>query len=268
MEETTKIVRNYYNATVQKEWERIDNHPEFLLTCRMLDRYIKPGDSVLDIGGGPGRYSLYLAQKGCNVTLLDLSDANVAFAKEQAAKLKLQLNAVCGDARVVDTLVSGPYDHILLMGPMYHLPEEADRIRSMEAALSLLTSGGLIYVSFISSHAGIIYLMKNAPELLASTPTETEFMNLVVDDKPFSGLGFTVNYFARQKDILPFMCQFPLEKLHLFGQESMLAPCEKNIYSQPKEVYEKWLYLAEQLWERDEFLSWSEHLMYVGRKIQ
>ena len=64
MDETTKIIRDYYDASVQAEWERIANRPEFLLTCRMLDRYIMPGGKVLDIGGGPGRYSLYLAEKG------------------------------------------------------------------------------------------------------------------------------------------------------------------------------------------------------------
>jgi hypothetical protein len=73
-----------------------------------------------------------------------------------------------------------------------------------------------------------------------------------------------IDYEQAKKDILPFMAQFPLKLLHFFGQESILAPCEANILSQPKEVYDKWLYLAEKLCEREEFLSWSEHLMYVG----
>ena len=60
-----KAVRDYYNSAVETEWIRIENRPEFLLTCRYIDRYIKPGDKVLDIGGGPGRYSFYLAEKIC-----------------------------------------------------------------------------------------------------------------------------------------------------------------------------------------------------------
>lgn len=268
MVDTIKTVGDYYDTAVESEWSRIEGKPEFILTCRYIDRYVKSGDRILDIGSGPGRYSLYLAEKGCDVTLLDLSDANLAFAKERAKEKGLAIEAVCGDACVADTLVNGKFDHVLLMGPLYHLPEETDRIKAVTAALNLLVSGGMIFISFISAHAGMIYLMKNAPEVLASTPKETEFMNLVIDDKPFSGTGFTENYFARQKDILPFMEKFPLDKLHLFGQESLLAPCEHNIISQPKEVYERWLYLAEALCERDEFLSWSEHLMYVGRKRQ
>ena len=66
MDQTTKEIRDYYNANVKEEWSRIAGRPEFLITCRYLDRYIRPGDSVLDIGGGPGRYSLYLSEKGCD----------------------------------------------------------------------------------------------------------------------------------------------------------------------------------------------------------
>lgn len=120
MDQTTKEIRDYYNANVKEEWSRIAGRPEFLITCRYLDRYIRPGDSVLDIGGGPGRYSLYLSEKGCDVTLLDLSEENVKFAAEQAKNSNLKLCCVSGDARTADRLFAEPFDHILLMGPMYH----------------------------------------------------------------------------------------------------------------------------------------------------
>ena len=262
MKEEIKVVREFYNTAVQSEWERIDGKPEFLITCRFLDRYVKPGDSVLDIGGGPGRYSKYLLDKGCDVTLLDLSEENVRFALEMSPKLK----GFAGDARLADEMVQGPFDHVLLMGPLYHLPEEKDRVQAVNAALKLLKPGGTLFVSFISSHAGMIYLMKDAPEQLQANPTEEAFMELIIDDKPFAGVGFTTNYFVRQQDVLPFMAQFPLEKRHLFGQESILAPCENNILRQSPEVYAKWIDLAEKLSEMEKFLSWAEHLMYVGRK--
>ena len=36
---------------------------------------------------------------------------------------------------------------------------------------------------------------------------------------------------------------------------------------QSPEVKDVWLNLAEQMWEKEEYLSWAEHLMYVGKKI-
>jgi len=62
------------------------------------------------------------------------------------------------------------------------------------------------------------------------------------------------------------MSQFPLEKLHLFGQESILAPNEYSFMEQSQEVKTAWLDFTEKMWEKEEYLSWSEHLMYVGRK--
>jgi len=268
MDEITKIVRDYYDSEVEVEWNRIANRPEFLLTCRMLDRYIKSGDSVLDIGGGPGRYSLYLAEKGCNVTLLDLSDGNTTFGAAQAVREGLSLKTITGDAREADRLAAGQYDHVLLMGPMYHLLEEADRVKAVNAALNTLKPGGVIYVSFINSFAGIVYYMKYMPEMITSTePNEVEFRKNTASQKSYAGDAFTKAFFIEQSEILPFMAQFPLEKLHLFGQEGVLSPNEKNIMSQPKEVVDAWLDYCEKLWDKEQFLSWAEHLMYVGRKI-
>jgi len=267
MQDAVQEVKAYYDGAVQTEWERLENHrAEFEITKRFMNRYIKPGDSVLDVGGGPGRYSLYLAGKGCDVTLVDLSPENAAFAKQKAGEAGLPLRTLAGDARVIDAVVEGPFDHVLLMGPLYHLTDECDRAETVHRCVSLLKPGGLLYVSFISSYGGIIYMMKYDPMVLRSSPNEEVFAQLFIDDKPFIGIGFTQNHFIRHKDVLPFMGQFPLEKLHYFGQEGILAPCEPTIMRQSGDVIERWLTLSEQVCEREDLLSYSEHLMYIGRK--
>ena len=266
MDETTKIIQDYYDANVLGEWNRIAGRPEFILTCRMLTRYIKPGSSVLDIGGGPGRYSLFLAGRGCGVTLFDLSPENVKFARERASTHDLSITAIVGDARDVDKVIHRQFDHVLVMGPMYHLLEETDRVKAVNAALNLLKPGGTIFVSFINIFAGIIYYMKLAPECI-NLDSEKIFIEHVVAQKSYAGDAFTKAFFIAQNEILPFMAQFPLEKLHLFGQEGITPPCEGNIMSQPPEIVEAWLDFCEKIWEREDLLSWSEHLMYVGRKL-
>lgn len=265
MDENTKIIRNFYDASVESEWNRIAGRPEFLLTCRMLDRYIKPGDKVLDIGGGPGRYSLYLAEKGCDVTLFDLSSENVRFAAERAAEQKLSIKTVTGDVREADKLIDGAFDHVLLMGPMYHLLNESDRKDAVNASLKLLKDKGIIFISFLNMFSGIIYYMKHLPNISAD-PGGDEYVKKVIAGKSFGSDAFTKAFFMDSRDVLPFMKQFPLEKLHYFGQEGITAPCEINIMAQNREAIEMWLDLSEALWEREEFLSYSEHLMYVGRK--
>ena len=265
MDETTRVIQEYYDGAVLKEWERIADRPEFLLTCRMLDRYIKPEDKVLDIGGGPGRYSLYLAEKKCDVTLFDLSSENTRFANEQAIKQGLTIKTIVGNALDADALVDEQFDHILLMGPMYHLLEEADRITAVNASINLLKPHGVLFVSFINMFSGMIYAMRDVPQMVFEQ-SENPFLSAFVENRSFAGMAFTQAYFANQNEILPFMSQFPLEKLHLFGQECITSPCEDKIMSQPKEVIDIWLDLCEKVWEREDLYSFSEHLMYVGSK--
>jgi len=265
--DTVEIVRKKYDENVQSEWERLERHKvEFEITKRYIKRYIKSGDKVLDMGGGPGRYSLFMAEMGCDVTLADLSQNNVDFAIEKAKEQNLKIKALCLDARNLEQLYGESFDHILLMGPMYHLVEESDRIKSVNECLKLLKPNGVIFVSFIALYAGIIWAMKEMPEAVLHR-SEDEFLNCFIEDKSFSGQAFTQAYFIRQGDVLPFMSQFPLEKLHLLGQEGLTSPCEPNILAQPPEVVDKWIDLAEKVCEREDLLSFSEHYLYVGRKI-
>ena len=266
MEDQVKIVQQFYDNCVQYEWDRLERHPfEFRITTHMMERYIKPGDKILDIGGGPGRYSLHFANKGCDVTLVDLSAENVNFALEKASEQHIKIKAIAADAREVDKSVEEKFDHIFIMGPMYHLLDENDRSKAINAAIHLLKDSGIIYISFIQLFSGMIYGMKNMPEMLLSEP-EQVFIDAVLKDQSYGGDAFTKAFFITKKDIMPFMAKFPLNKIHLFGQEGILSPCEPNILNQPQGVIDKWVEVAEKLCERDEFLSFSEHVMYIGEK--
>ncbi|MDF2662068.1 MAG: hypothetical protein K0Q94_4859, partial [Paenibacillus sp.] len=58
--DSIEIVRKFYDETVNYEWKRLDRHQvEYELSKRYITRYVKPNDKVLDLGGGPGKYSLY-----------------------------------------------------------------------------------------------------------------------------------------------------------------------------------------------------------------
>lgn len=265
-----ETIRQFYDNGTEQEWKRIENRPEFLLTCRFLDRYIRPGDTVLDIGGGPGRYSVYLAERGCRVTLLDLSEGNVRAALGHAAEAGVAIEALQGDAcHAYEVLAGRQFDHVLLMGPLYHLLEESERTAAVNAALTLLKPGGELFASFIGMMGGIIYEMKECPEsILSQVPMEVEFNRCFIEGECYSGDAFTRAHFTQIDAAEEFMSRFGLEKLHFFGQEGIMSPCEDKIMACPKEVIDAWVDLSEKLCDKPEYLTWSEHLMYVGRKTK
>ena len=49
-----------------------------MTTVHYIEKYLKDGDKILDIGAGAGEYSLYFARKGYGVSALELADANIA----------------------------------------------------------------------------------------------------------------------------------------------------------------------------------------------
>ena len=146
----------YYNrGREQSRLERDLSRVEYVRTLDVLERYLpKPPATILDIGGGPGRYAAWLAAQGYAVRLLDpvplhVEQAQVALQNFENAEAEL------GDARAL------PYrdnsaDAALLLGPLYHLTERADRLKALREAKRVLKPGGKLFAAVISRFASLL----------------------------------------------------------------------------------------------------------------
>jgi ubiquinone/menaquinone biosynthesis C-methylase UbiE len=130
---------------------------EFLRTQELLERRLpSPPAVVLDVGGGPGAYALWLAERGYEVHLLDLIDLHVDEARAAAEAQGLALaSAVVGDARELP-LGDASIDVVLMLGPLYHLQERDDRLRALQEAHRVLRPGGLLAAAAISRFASTV----------------------------------------------------------------------------------------------------------------
>jgi len=267
MDDSRDIIRNFYDQNSQQEWDRLDRHPyEFAITTHMMDRYIKAGDSILDIGGGPGRYSLHYLEKGNPVTLTDLSQGNIDFAMRLASERELPLRSLACDALLIQEYVEDKFDHVFLMGPLYHLLDEAERIQAVKSAIAMLKPNGILYASFLLMFSGIIYFLREAPELVVQ-PSEKVWLDAVRQQISWGGNAFTRAFFIDQDKVLPFMQQFDLEILHLFGQEGITSTHNYDLQMQPEEIQNAWINLSVDMCEIPKYLSHSEHAMVVARKL-
>ena len=111
------------------DWGRL----EFLRTRELLARFLPaPPVTVLDVGGAAGAYALPLAAEGYEVHLVDpvalhVEQASAASAAQPDAPLA---SAVVGDARALP-VDDDSADVALLLGPLYHLTDSADRTRAL-----------------------------------------------------------------------------------------------------------------------------------------
>ncbi|MDF2670856.1 MAG: hypothetical protein K0R67_3162, partial [Paenibacillus sp.] len=137
------------------EWGRLDREPiEFIVNSHYIRNHLPSGGQVLDNGAGPGKYSMMLAELGYEMTLTDLTPRLVEQAKLKAQELQLEQRFrgfYTADACNLSHLEDENFDAALLLGPMYHLQAEQDRIKAIQELFRVTKPGAPVFVAFMSS---------------------------------------------------------------------------------------------------------------------
>ena len=128
---------------------------EFATTMRYIRKYLRPEAKVLEIGAGTGRYSLALADQVHDVTAVELVDRNLDILRSNI-KESMQIWVFQGNALDLSMLEDTSFDMTLLLGPMYHLFTEADKLRALSEAIRVTKPGGILMVAYCISDASII----------------------------------------------------------------------------------------------------------------
>lgn len=122
---------------------------EFLTTVHYLEKVVKPGMKILDLGAGTGVYSLYFAEKGYEVTAVELAERNCEVFKTKI-KDNHKIDLHHGSALDLSFIEDKSFDVVLLFGPLYHLESETDRNLCLQEAKRVLKDDGTIFVAYIS----------------------------------------------------------------------------------------------------------------------
>jgi ubiquinone/menaquinone biosynthesis C-methylase UbiE len=177
---------------------------ERLRTEELLMRHLPPAPAVVaDVGGGAGVYAFWLSEQGYEVHLVDPIETHIRQAQAEASRREMQLaGATVGDARELD-LAAESVDAVLMLGPLYHLPEAADRAKALSEARRVLRDRGLLVAAAISRFASTI------DGLFRGFLGEAGFEDVVVADlrdgrhsNPERRPGwFTTAYFHRPEEL-------------------------------------------------------------------
>jgi ubiquinone/menaquinone biosynthesis C-methylase UbiE len=123
----------------------------------LLGRYLPPPPAtVLDVGGGPGCHACWLAARGYQVHLIDITPLHVELARQASARQEAPLaSAEVGDARALPW-GAATADAVVLFGPLYHLTDRADRLLALREARRVLRPGGAFLAAAISRFASAL----------------------------------------------------------------------------------------------------------------
>ena len=130
---------------------------EFVRTQTLIERYLPDAPAtVADVGGGPGRYALWLAHRGYQVHLVDPVPLHLEQAKAAARLRGVTLAGVeAGDARTL-RFPDQSVDAVLLLGPLYHLTARGDRLQALAEARRVCRRGGVVIAAAISRFASTL----------------------------------------------------------------------------------------------------------------
>jgi len=145
-----KLTDFYNKFNEDKRLDRRHGQVEYKTSMAYLHRYLSPGDRIVDIGAGAGRYSLALKSEGYDVTAVEYVRPNIGKIRAKDRELKVI------EASAVDLSMfqDEEFDVSILFGPMYHLYSKEDRIKALKEAKRITRK--YIFVTYIMNEYSVI----------------------------------------------------------------------------------------------------------------
>lgn len=266
--EIKNVLANYYEH--YDENGRLVNHRcgqvEYLTTMGYIQAYLKPGDRVLEIGAGTGRYSAALAEMGYEVTAVELVPHNLNILRQKITP-KMKLTALEGNALDLSMLQNDSFEITLLLGPLYHLYTREDKERAISEALRVTKPGGIVMAAYCVPDASIVeYVFKGGKlgEVLEDGMLDTETFATLSDPSTEKYLFEMV----RKVDIDRMMAGFPVQRLRYVATDGLAWFMRQELQEMEKETFQMFLKYHLTVCENPDLVGATAHSLDIFRKLE
>lgn len=259
MNNVNDIINFYNNYDEDGRLMRKNRRPEYLITMKYIERYLTPESKILEIGAGTGRYSIALAEKGYDVTSVELVPHNIEIMKKKV-KSKHKINIYEGNACNLDFLESNTYDIVLLLGPMYHLFHDEDKNKAMSEAIRVAKKGGIIYASYCNNDTCMykMFYKHRMLKLIDDGCVDENFHAKSLPDMIFE--------LYRKPDIDNLMKNYNVTRLHFVGVDMLSYIFDNRFERLKKREFDEYMKFIEVICEREDLVGFSIHMLDIFRK--
>ena len=237
------------------------HYVEFITTTNYIDKYLKPGNRILEIGAGTGAYSLYYAKKGFQVDALELVQANVDVMKTKITD-DMKINAIQGNALDLSMYADNTFDITLSLGPLYHLFKPEETKKAIDEAIRVTKPGGKIYFAFILFDLTMLtwgFQLKNIYDNYGIGKQVSENFTPNNDES----LIFNMRYFS---DIKEIMNSYNVKKLHYVATDGVGRTIRKDIDEMTDDEYKLYIKYHLSICEREDLIGYSGHILSIVEK--
>ncbi len=266
----SKELEDFYNkASEETRLEKGMGVFEFERIKELIQLHItNPKSTIIDVGGGTGKYSEWLSTKGHNVYLVEPVLKHIKLAEKRAKKLKKPFSVSIGEATKL------PYkdntaDLVILHGPLYHLQKREDRVAAILEAKRVLKKGGIILGFAInytaSTLVGLMNGMIHANSFFDMCKEElTTGIHNAPNDFPFL---LADAYYHKPEGLKEEFLEQNLNFINLFAVESLIWLDNEYFANMLDKKKSKTLKELQKLTQNDEYLlPFSPHMMIAVKK--
>ena len=234
---------------------------EYLTTLRYIEKYLKPGMRILEIGAATGRYSHYFARKGYKVDALELVEHNIEVFHRNTLPGE-EISIVQGNAKDLGAFADNSYDITLLLGPMYHLFTEEEKLQALSEAIRVTKKGGLVFAAYCMGDASILLYGFGRGEIY------NLIRDCMLDPESFETFSKPWDIFElhRKEDIDTLRSNFNVTQLHFLATDGYSNHMRARLDEMDEDTFELYLRYHFATCERSDLLGYSNHTLDVFRK--
>ena len=165
----------YFDSYGEREWQRLVASPlneiSLYIHCHYLERYIRKGARVLEIGAGAGRFTQILVELGACVVAADISAGQLELNRRHAAELGFAVGVegwLQADICDLGRFAEASFDAVVAYGrPFSYVLDRRDT--ALAECRRVLKPGGALLMSVMCLWGSA---RRSLAEVLQGTPPE------------------------------------------------------------------------------------------------
>ena len=236
---------NYYNE--YDEEGRLENNRigrvEYLTTRRYIDPLLSDDCRIAEIGA------------------VELVQHNLELLKSKLDGSE-NIKTYLGNALDLNMLEDNTYDITLLLGPMYHLYSDEDKITALKEAVRITKPGGHILVAYCMNEATVIQYVFGCNQLKSVMD-----LNMITDDWKCISEPKDLFEMVRVEDIERLNAAVPVERVKLVATDGASRYIREYLEDFDDETFAKWLSFHFATCERQDLIGATNHSLDILRKV-
>lgn len=234
---------------------------EFITTMKYIEKYLKKGMKIIEIGAATGRYSHTFARMGYEVDAVELLEHNIEIFKQNTAENE-KITVTQANAMDLSGFESEKYDITLLLGPMYHLYTEEDKLKALSESIRVTKRGGIVFAAYCMGDASVLQygfgrgMIRDLME------------KCMLDPETFDTFSNPWDIFElhRMEDIDALRTRFDVQRLHFVATDGYSNHIREKLDEMDEETYQLFIKYHLATCERLDLIGYSNHTLDIFRK--